>query len=200
MKKNILFILAVSMIKISSGQLTKQNWLVGGNGIFNSTTYNNSAGIPGQKMTNIQLTPNIGYFITDKFATGLKLSFGSVRFRIEGQNNLTKNTTYSFGPFVRYYLLPIKKQFNILIDGSYQYGIERSGGGSAPIGQPLEFSITQYKKNTFSISAGPVLYFNSHVGLEFLIGYTTSKYVKFSGNNNTLLVGIGLQVHLEKDK
>ncbi|MBG9377952.1 hypothetical protein I5907_17065 [Panacibacter sp. DH6] len=200
MKNFILFILFISVVKNSSGQLTKNNWLVGGNGYFNSTAYNNSAGASGQKVTNIQLTPNIGYFIADKFATGLKLGFGSSRYRVEGQNSLTKNTTYSFGPFVRYYFLPLKKQFNILIDGSYQYGIERGGGASAPIGQPLNFSITQYEKNTFSISAGPVLYFNSSVGLEFLIGYSTSKYVKFSGTNNSLLVGLGLQVHLEKDK
>ena len=199
MKKIILFIFTISIIKNSTGQLTKNNWLVGGNGFFNSTTYNNSTGI-GQKVTNIHLTSNVGYFIADKFATGLKLGFGSSRVKLEGQNSLTKNTTYSFGPFVRYYFLPIKKQFNILIDGSYQHGIERGGGASAPVGQPLEFSITQYQKNTFSIAAGPVVYFNSSVGLEFLIGYTTSKYVKFGGDNNTFLVGIGLQVHLDKIK
>ena len=199
MKTTVLFLLSILTIKYSTGQITKHNWLVGGTGFFNSTTYNNDAGVPGRKISTIQLTPDIGYFIADKFAAGLKLGFSSSRNTISGQNSLTKNTTYSFGPFVRYYFLPTDKQLNLLIDGSYQYGIERGGGASAPSGQPLNFSITQYEKNTFSISAGPVVYFNSSVGLEFLIGYTTSKYVKYNGNNNTILVGIGLQVHLEKD-
>ena len=199
MKTTILILLSILTIKYSTGQITKHNWLVGGNGYFNSTTYDNAAGVPGRKITTIQLTPDIGYFVADKFAAGLKLGFGSSRNTERGQNSLTKNITYSFGPFVRYYFLPTDKQLNLLIDGSYQYGIERGGGASAPSGQPLNFSITQYEINTFSISAGPVVYFNSSVGLEFLIGYTTAKYVKYKGNNNTMLVGIGLQVHLEKD-
>lgn len=201
MKKRILlFIFVVSFIKPAFAQITKNNWLVGGIGIFNSTTYNSTSGAPGQQVTHLQLSPDIGYFLFDKFAIGLKLGFESWRYQSVGQNSLTKNTTYSFGPFVRYYLLSIQKEFNLLIEGNYQHGIERGGGSSAPPGQPLQFSIIQYNKNTFSIAGGPVIYFNSSVGLEFLIGYSSSKYAQYEGNNNTVQVGIGLQIHLEKDK
>lgn len=55
-------------------------------------------------------------------------------------------------------------------------------------------------KNTFSFSAGPVIYFNNVVGLEMLVSYSTYKLSQIEGNNNTIRFGIGLQVHLEKEK
>jgi len=99
MRRVLLFALSITLIKSSSAQLTKHNWLVGGTGYFSSTT-NNIETAQGQKITNLQLSPNIGYFITDKFAPGLKLSFGSTRYKMKNQNSLGKYTTYSFGPFL----------------------------------------------------------------------------------------------------
>ena len=203
MKKIILFILAISSIKYSSAQLTKQNWLVGGTGFFNSTTYTNDLGFQTQRVTTIQIAPNIGYFFVDKFAGGLKLNFSTSRYKNISNGagyNLSKSTTYGFGPFLRYYFLNVNKQFNILIDGSYQYNIERAGGVSSSNSTPVPVPITQYSKNTFSIAAGPVIYFNTSVGLEFLIGYSSTKYVQNSSKNSGIQVGLGLQVHLEKNK
>ena len=203
MKKIILFILAITTIKYSSAQLTKHNWLVGGIGLFNSTTYTNDLGFQTQRVTNIQIAPNIGYFFVDKFAGGLKLNFSTSRYKNISNGasyNLSKSTTYGFGPFLRYYFLDVNKQFNILMDGSYQYNIERGGGVSSSNSTPVPVPITQYSKNTFSIAAGPVIYFNSTVGLEFLIGYSTTKYVQNSSRNSGIQVGLGLQVHLEKSK
>jgi hypothetical protein len=57
-----------------------------------------------------------------------------------------------------------------------------------------------YKMNTLAINAGPVIYLNKAVGLEFLLGYSTTKFVKYDGWNSSLQLGIGLQVHLEKHK
>lgn len=41
--------------------------------------------------------------------------------------------------------------------------------------------------------------FRNIEGLEFLIGYSISLYVQNSGSNRHILVGLGLQIHLEKD-
>jgi hypothetical protein len=95
-------------------------------------------------------------------------------------------------------LLPTEKPFNILVDGSYQYGIERISTANPTANQPLNTAITKYNKNTFAFAAGPVIYFNPAVGLEFLIGYSTEKYIHYEGANNTFQVGLGLQVHLGK--
>jgi hypothetical protein len=203
MKKIIMLILAIYTIKYSSAQLTKYNWLVGGTGLFNSNKYTNDLGIHTQTITNIQLAPNIGYFFVDKFAVGLKLNFSSSRNKnisTGASYNLGKYTTFGFGPFLRYYCLDVNKQFNILIDGSYQYNIERIGGVSSNNNTPVPVPTNQYTKNTFSIAAGPVIYFNTSVGLEFLIGYATSQYAQNSAGNSGIQIGLGLQVHLERDK
>ena len=203
MRQITILLLTILITKHSSGQITKHNWLVGGTGLFNSTTYANDLGNENQRITNFQIAPNIGYFFIDKFAGGLKLSFANSRNKNISNGagyNLGKNNSYGFGPFFRYYFLDTDKQFNILIDGSYQFQIERGGGVSSTGNTSIPVPITQYTKNTFSIAAGPVIYFNSSVGLEFLIGYTTSNYVQNKSSVNSVQVGLGFQIHLEKDK
>jgi hypothetical protein len=180
----------------ATAQITKGNWMVGGIASYASTKYHGEIS-PGVTVNIFKVQPNIGYFIIDKLATGLKLGYSNVTNKVgEFPYGITKTVDYNFGPFIRYYFLSPDKPFNILIDGSYQYGIKRggstSGGGDIPW--------TQHNANTFSVNAGPVLYFNTSVGLEFLVGYSTEKYVKDHGRNGTVQVGLGLQVHLERDK
>jgi hypothetical protein len=200
MKKLLLFILSPFILKLSSAQITKHNWLVGGTGLFSSTTFYSRAGGIGERQTQINISPNIGYFLADKFAAGLRLGYSNNRYKqLNTPNyNLSKYITYSVGPFLRYYFLPTDKQFNLLVDGSYQYGNERGGGVVSTGSDPVDFDLTKYQKHTFSFAAGPIIYFNSSVGLEFLAAYTTSKYANITGRNNTFQFGIGLQVHLEK--
>lgn len=83
-----------------------------------------------------------------------------------------------------------EKQTNILVEASYQTGIIR------------EIGDTKGTSNNFSISAGPVLYFNSSVGIEFLLGYATD-IEKYSSKvqkekRSGFQFSIGLQIHLIK--
>jgi hypothetical protein len=197
MKRFILLTLFALILKTSSAQLTKGNWLVGGSGFYSFMNYNTTEGNPGQRRTLISLSPDIGYFLADKFAAGLKLRYTKERYKTlsTSANGISKYTTYSAGPFIRYYILPAEKQFNLLLAGSYQYGHERGGGGSSNV----DFDLTRFQTHDFSLAACPVIYFNSSVGLEFLAEYTRFKYAKFSGLNSTFQVGFGLQVHLDRD-
>ena len=184
MQKTFLLIIAVCfLIKNANSQITKGNWLVGGSASFSSLKSSSTATLQF-KQTNIQITPLVGYFLMDKFAVGLNPSL------TYGSNNLANNSTIiTIGPFVRYYFLKPENVFNLFTEGSYAYGsITGKGQGT---GQRL---------NTYSISGGPVLYFNSSVGLEFIIAYSTTKIVGFSGINNEIRFGIGFQIHLEKEK
>lgn len=202
MKKIVLFVFSAFILKYSSAQISKGNWLVGGSGFFSLTTSNSMSGVSGLRQTQINLSPSIAYFFFDKFAAGLKIGYSNSRNKqLNTPNyNLGKSITYSVGPFLRYYFLPTDKQFNLIIDGSYQYGIENGGGVVSTGSQPVDFDLTKYQKNTFTFAAGPVIYFNSSVGLEFLAAYMTSKYANWVGRNNTFQFGVGLQVHLERDK
>lgn len=185
-----LFVL-LAISSSSFAQLTKGNWLVGGTGKFYSytSTYSTPTISYESKYLDVNLAPGVGYFVVDKFAIGLKPSF-----------NWTKSKTYppgggstdikrfTLGPFARYYILNSESQFNIVTEGTYQYGIYRAGADKGSI-------------NNFSIMAGPVVYFNTTVGLEFLIGYTSSIEEIKNRYKNTLKgyqIGVGLQIHLEK--
>lgn len=165
------------------GQITKNNWLLSGNASFSSQK-NSSAASLQYKQSDFQIAPTIGYFVIDKFALGLRPSF------IYGKNNLIANgkvqTIFSIGPFARYYLLKTESPFNLLFEGGYSY---------ASLNQASES-----KQHTFFIGTGSVLYFNSSVGLEFILGYSTTKVVSFNGANNAIRFGIGFQIHLEKEQ
>lgn len=184
----------VIIAHISFGQLTKGHWLVGGSGRF--YTYKEdlttSLGTSNGKYTQIAISPNIGYFFADKFALGMKTTITSLKGDWTGGSGTSFQNTqrYLLGVFSRYYILEAEKQTNILVDASFQTGIVRQ--------------ITDVKGtlNNFSISAGPVIYFNSSVGIEFLVGYVTDTE-KLSNRLLTetrsgFQVSIGLQIHLIK--
>lgn len=191
MKKSTLIILVTFLlVNKSHGQITRDNWMVGGNASFIFT--NSNIGSNVSKSTNLTLAPNIGYFFIDKFAGGVRLSFNRDHIKFGPTNNsFSTFTTYAVGPFIRYYFLDVDKQYNILLEGSYQFGNEK-------------IETTNSKNNTstsiLSFSAGPVIYFNSSVGIEFLVNYSSTGINGDFGRSNLFGAGIGFQVHLQKDK
>ena len=179
----LLIIASFFLIKNSNSQITKGNWLVGGSAIYSSINYSSTSSAR-YKQIDFQISPIIGYFLKDNFAIGIK---PSVTYGSNGFNN--SSTIIAVGPFVRYYFLKPENIFNLFMEGNYAYGnIKAKNQGP---GQKL---------STFSFAAGPVFYFNSTVGLEFIISYTNSVVKGFSGHNSRVMFGIGFQIHLEKDK
>jgi hypothetical protein len=198
MKKTIiLIIISFTFYNNANSQITKDNWMVGGNASF---LFNNAnAGTYDTKTTTINLAPNIGYFFIDKFAGGLRLSFYNNHIKFgPPNNNFTTFRNYSIGPFVRYYFLPVDNPCNILTEISYQFGNEKTETTN---------STSNTSTNIISFSAGPVIYFNSSVGIEFLLNYSStgnSGYDtgnrSYKGRGDSFGVNIGLQIHLEKEK
>ena len=121
MKQTLLLFLAFSFLLTSYGQISKNTWLIGGNGSFYS--YNENYTAPSVnftgKYTSIDLTASIGYFFIDKFTGGIRPYLST--FKGESSGGATPNDfKFAVGPFVRYYFLKEEKQFNILSDVSYQ--------------------------------------------------------------------------------
>lgn len=118
----------------------------------------------------------------------MRPTFSSIKGEVTTTGGLSTNVQrYWIGPFGRYYFLQPNKQVNILADISYQYGF--FGG------------ISEGKLNTFSAMVGPVVYFNSSVGIEFLLGYSSSLEDVEGFQKETrkgFQIGIGFQIHLEK--
>lgn len=190
MKKLFVSLSLITFSLAAQSQITQGNWLAGGTGKFysytsaySSATYSNEA-----SYTQIDLSPNVGYFVVDNLAFGIRPTFSSIKGKVTTTGGLSTNVQrYWIGPFGRYYFLEPDKQFNILTDISYQYGF--FGG------------ISKGKLGTFSALAGPVAYFNSSVGLEFLLGYSYSKEDVEGYQKETrkgFQIAVGFQIHLEK--
>jgi hypothetical protein len=123
----ISFVLTILSNSIYS-QLTKGNWLVGGTGKFYAyaVKYSSSTNSSEQDYTQIDLSPNIGYFVTDKLGFGLKPTFSSIKGKVTTSGWSTNVQRYWIGPFGRYYFLNAGKQANIVTDVSYQFGLFRA--------------------------------------------------------------------------
>ena len=195
MKQILLLFLVFSFLLTSYGQLSKNSWLVGGSGSLYS--YNEDYTAPSINVTtkyiSIDLSASIGYFFADKFSGGIRPYFSSFKGESSGGGSMD-NSKIAIGPFLRYYFLAPEKQFNILTDVSYQFGINRNGGGNKDKG----------KFNLFSIMAGTEVFFNSSIGLEILLGYSERLITvenspgALRSNKKGFQASIGFQFHLEK--
>ena len=104
-----------------------------------------------------RIYPNIGYFFIDKMAGGFKLGFNYGK--TEGNSSMVG---YGLGPFVRYYFLNPDKRVNVFAEANYNYYISKTQNFDATKGYNYNFK------------AGPEIFFNSSVGLEVTINYSSS--------------------------
>ncbi len=186
MKKTILlFLITSAFYNNADCQITKDNWMIGGAASFRSSKYNGAS----TKETNSQLSGDVGYFIVDKLAIGLKLGYEETGTKGNSNpiNDMNVNT-YNIGPFVRYYFLPAEKYVNIFSELSYQYGLMKTSQG------------VSQNSNNYSGVLGCAAFFNSSVALEFTLGYSYYLYNNNTGKVNNVIAGIGFHFHLEKEK
>ncbi len=190
MKKTFFSFFAALLFFSAQAQLTKGNWVVGGSGSFYSSksTFSSPSFSQHSEGFDLNISPNVGYFIVDKFVVGLSPSFSWGKFEDNGGGN-SNIKRFLIGPFAKYYFLNTDKPFNILLAASYQHGV-------------YSFKPTTGNSSTFLVAAGPVIYLNSSVGLEFTLGYA-SKVDDIKNNYKTtqkgFQMGIGFQIHLEKE-
>ena len=189
MKNLNLFFIAIALFtySITNAQITKGNWMLGGNGNFSYSKYEskNTSSTSGTTINYVKtgsyyilLEPNIGYFIKDKFALGFKMSFTNIVN--DGEPLKLSNSRVAFNPYLRYYFLKVDNDYNLFVEPSY-YIYSNNNLSDA---------------NGYGLKSGFVFFLNSSVGIEPTISYVHSENEKFQGNR--LLFGIGFQIHLEK--
>ena len=208
MKQKIkwIFIITLLLSTATQAQLTKGNWLVGGTANFSSANGETISSAGTQKSTyiNISASPTVGYFIADQFAIGLKPSLSwfkanygqSIREGLPTAGGGYANETwFDVGPFIRYYFLPTDNQVNLFAEANYSHGIQWNHPGKG-------------KRDSYSFFAGPAIYLNSSVAIEFAVGYNSTKSVTYGLNSsnddyrskrNSFQLSIGFQIHLEKE-
>lgn len=195
-RKQKVLLLLLFISTYCNAQLDKKTWLIGGNGSLQSYKQEYSSQVQGNitsKNTGINISAAIGYFIFDKFGAGLKSSYSLNKGKRENGDILYESPTQLLiGPFIRYYFLHKENQYNLLMESSYQIGINK-------------YPTSNDKGNArrFQIVGGAEVFFNSSIGMEFLLGYNSS-YEDFGGSgayeqvNKGLITTIGLQFHLTK--
>jgi hypothetical protein len=185
--KKIIFIIINFIICSLPGrsQLDKKTWLIGGTVSYSHAKYNTGVYNSMQEQYEFNISPLAGYFFTDKLACGIITSINGIGAKAQGTTIWNKYSNINLGPFARYYLLKKEKVVNILAGGYYQLGAEGSSNG--------------LNKKTLAFLAGPVLYFNSSVGLELLVSHLTYWYKNVNASDNKIQFSLGLQIHLQKD-
>jgi hypothetical protein len=179
-------LLSITSFLFSNGQITTGNWLVGGDGTFSSDRIKSLDIVT--KTTEIQVSPSIGYFFIDKLCGEVKLNYTSNSTHYSSGKSTAHN--YIFGPAMRYYFLRADQLINFFAEANYLFGFSKVTGTSGSSGTDR---FAQY-----SLLAGPVIFFNSCVGLEFTIGYNHSKQADADLSTSSLRGGIGFKIHLEK--
>ena len=188
MKKEQFLQLALIILTWSSfAQIEKGYWLVGGNANLSYSKIrtkeaNGTFQLNGEDGSyyNVLVESNIGYFLSNKFAVGLKFNFEN---EFSKQFPLTlNNTQIGLSPFLRYYFLNVDRPTNFFIEASYyKYAYKLFGNATG-----------------YGIKIGHVYFLNSSVGFESTLNY------QFRESNQTekaaIFVGLGFQLYLEKRK
>ncbi len=175
----LLFIATLFFTVAANAQITKGNWMVGGDASFFNSNVKDENGQTLGSSNGIRIYPNIGYFFLTKFVAGINGNFNYGK-----PSGGSSNTGFGGGPFVRYYFLKPEQRVNVLVEANYNYFISKTQGFDSANGSSYRFK------------TGPVIYFNSSVGLELTLNYGSSKFN--SNTSNDFNIALGFQIHLEK--
>lgn len=188
MRKLVLLLTFSITILTVESQTVKGTWLVGGSGSFYPyrSEYRSVGYATDGKYTQIDVASAVGYFLADRIALGIKPRFTSIKGGSTSVGSVTTNVQrYWIGPFGRFYFLDISSRNNVVADVSYQRGFLGSG---------FTGSLT-----SISALAGPVVFLNSSIGVECLLGYSSNKEdvrsqeLEWKG----IYVSIGFQIHIK---
>ncbi len=144
------------------------------------------------KVFSINLIPRVGYFIVDNLALGLDFNIDFMRSKREDSDYIYKNTQFTTGPFIRYYvptpkLLPFA-EINYSIGSSGYKWTDEIGEGEGK---------NQVQQYGFGIGMGFPL--GEKVSFDTLIGYQSHiiKAKEDNEDNARDIIGtIGLKLGL----
>src|SRR5690606_5924524 len=188
MKANTLFfILAFTFSMITNAQITKGNWMFGGDAKYsNKESFNNNFKNEKLKTAEFDINGSAGYFFIDNLQAGVRISYTDFRYRYT--NTDSNRYWVKYGAYSRYYFLKPEKIVNVFLDGGYFLGNS-------------VFESGDYKDNLngFSISAGPTIFFTNSAAMELALNYFSTKLKGANdGTENNLQFSLGFKIFLEK--
>lgn len=170
-------------------QLTKGNWLVGGDGSFNrQKTFrdNNIFNVNDFRLIStdlatytFKLNPNIGYFFLNKIVIGAKFELSISK--TENKDIKIKDSQLNSGVFARYYFLKQDNRVNLFVEPSMSF-----------------YTYIFLPKTTFyNMKIGTVIFFNETAGFEVALSYQNA--YNNLGYTSNILLNLGFQIHLSKN-
>lgn len=201
MKKVILSAAALVAFAFANAQETtteapafgfaKGDIMIEGNLQFNSTKVEDDG--DETKVNVFTFTPKAGYFITDKFAVGVELGFGSRKEEETpdgGETVEEKTNVFGAGVFGRYYFLDLGQRFKTYAEVGLGFGSSKDEVDGEEVSKDnyfsagLDLGINYFVTKNFAINFGlaNVLGFNS-TKTEFPDG-AESKTNTLQGNFN----------------
>ncbi|HEU4469907.1 MAG TPA: outer membrane beta-barrel protein [Flavisolibacter sp.] len=175
-----LFTISASAV-FAQANINKGNWMVGGAASFSTSKYGDS----DDRVNQINLSPNAGYFFINQLAAGLRVDLNSTKQ--DFGNVESTNSTFLVGPFVRYYILPASHKTNVFADAGFGFGSDKTKTNNVSV---------SYNTTAISLKTGVAFFLTPATALEFGLGFNSSKREDAEERYNTLMVGLGFQIHL----
>lgn len=236
MKKLILCMAAFTSMVAVLAQNKKGNHLVGvsiGSGNFSSSKYDyvyssTTTTYDGDsKSFNIGISPDIGWYLTDRFVLGTSLNLYYYTNKYNSGNSSTTVTSksssnglsFSIGPTARMYLGKMNSKGMPYVSLMTGLSFYPSDNGEAS-NSSNTYHYTYKTKNYFSWNIGPRVgyehFFNERIGLHYYIGYNYNKYkykydydytvggtdysYTYNSHSSNVAFGVGLQIHMDCEK
>ncbi len=164
---------------VLTGITANAQWYAGGSLNFGTATDKDNDGNKQNTVTSFGLSPEIGYYLNDRFDIGLAFGIGTASTKNHTADTKRTITTWSVAPYVRYSFIQFGK-FEVIGRGSL----------SVEGAKAKDESDNEIKSTTFGINITPVLAYNltDHLtlqtGLNFAsIGFNSTN-VKDGGSEN----------------
>jgi hypothetical protein len=127
-----------------------------------------TSGDKNPRSTQINLSPDIGYFLMDDFALGIGMDY-TYSFQRDADNNRRKDSDFLFGPFMRYYM-PVQEDMAF-------FGVVTFGFGNSSNENLLLGGNESVSSNIFAVGVGPgfTILSNNAVGLEAIMKYNFAR-------------------------
>tara|TARA_Y100001934_G_C12263047_1_gene731004 strand:+ start:352 stop:996 length:645 start_codon:yes stop_codon:yes gene_type:complete len=118
------------------------------------------------KISSLQLSPRIGYFVFDHFATGINFSYNYTKSKIPDLST-TKTNQYLIGPFIRYYY-PFEK-FWLFTE------IDCAFGGSKTSFHVINYEDQEYNSTLFNyqLALGIAMPLHEKISLDLGFSYSS---------------------------
>jgi len=181
----------------SEAPTSKGNWIIGGatNIGFSSqkiTTKSGDYSVDGQKSTNFNINPTVGYFVIDNLAVGLNLGYEVEKYdeyRSIDQRFKVTNTTFTAMPSLTYFFDADSKAFPYI-----------SAGAGYAVTNAKTDTYEPYKINYFvwGAKAGLAYFITPSIGIDLGLSYqqlsTTFNETNGSPENKVIFKNLGASI------